>query len=319
MPNVKLTKITTIGSMLREKRIELGLELENIMAELKIRREFLEALENNEFEIFTSEGQMKGFTKNYAQMIGLNTDTALALLKRDSSEQISTRLLELNKSRSRDPIDVKQPQFKFINSKNIKILLSVAVVILIAGFVYWVVARTFQKPFLKITSPFEIEGEFKGKLEYADRSIVIDGFTEQGSIVTVNDLRINLNAAYEFKTPVLPLGGEENVISIKAQNAIGSTTEIQLRIVPKEVFISQMNIVLQNTGNSSKANILVDKVEAFNDILVQGQVLNLNAISEFSITIENPQNLSLKINSINFPLKPGLNTFVNTGQEIIAR
>lgn len=308
--------------MLRDRRIELGLGYENIIAELKIQQKFLEALENNEFDIFSSKGQMKGFTKNYAEMLGLNTETALALLKRDSAKDTSNRIvktdLSLNRqSRSTHQID-KQKNILF-NSKSIKILLSIFVIAIILLFVYWIVARTFQKPFLKITSPFEIEGDFKGKLEYSDRSISIDGYTEQGSIVTVNDLRISLNGAYEFKTPVLPLGGEENVISIKAQNAIGSTTEIQLRIVPKEVFISQINIVLQNTGNSSKASILVDKVEVFNDILVQGQVLNLNAISEFSISIENPQNLSLKINSINFPLKSGLNTFVNTGQQIVAR
>lgn len=315
MQNFDSLTIKTFGSTLKEAREKKKLTLDHIHAETKIIKSLLEDMENNYFESFSSEGQLKGFTKSYCKMLGLNEEIMLALLKRDSSKNMTNRI----------PAKITKSQNKFVNLQKIvspKVLRTAFLIVsvfAVIGFISFIVIKTFQKPTLKITSPFEISADFSGKLEYSDRSIVINGFTEQGSVVTINDLQLPLNAAYEFKSPVLPLGGEENVISIKARNAVGATSEILLRIVPKEVFISQMNIVLQNTGNSSKAAITVDGVEAFNDLLVSGQVLNLNAISNLVINTNNPENLILKINSIKFPLKQGINTFINTGQEIMTK
>lgn len=315
MQNFDSLKIKTFGSTLKETREKKNLTLDHIHAEIKVTKKLLEEMENNNFENFSSEGQLRGFTRLYSKMLGLNEEVMLALLKRDSSKSELTRMpVKISKSKN-DFTSLK----KIITPKFLKTVLITLSILAVISFMSFIIIKTFQKPLLKITSPFEISADFSGKLEYSDRSIVINGFTEQGSVVTINDLQLPLNAAYEFKSPVLPLGGEENVISIKARNAVGTTSEILLRIVPKEVFISQMNIVLQNTGTSSKAAITVDGVEAFNDILVPGQVLNLNAISNLVVNTNNPENLVLKINSINFPLKQGINTFINTGQEITTR
>lgn len=315
MQNIDSLTIKTFGSTLQEARKKKNLTIDHVHAETKILKSLLEDMENNYFENFSSEGQLRGFTRSYCKMLGLNEEIMLALLKRDSSRTQTERL----------PAKTSKPENNFtllsklITRKVLRTGLFIISLCVVIVLINYIVIKTFQKPLLKITSPFEISADFSGKLEYSDRSIVISGLTEQGAIVTINDIQVYLNAAYEFKSPVLPLGGEENVISIKARNAVGTVSEILLRIVPKEVFISQMNIVLQNTGNSAKTSITIDGVEAFNDILFSGQVLNLTAISNLVVNTNNPEHLVLKINSLDFPLKPGTNTFVNTGQEITTR
>lgn len=61
-----------IGRQLRAKRDELGLTLEQIQAETKIRRRYLEALETGNEDLIPGEVYVKGFLRFYANFLGLD-------------------------------------------------------------------------------------------------------------------------------------------------------------------------------------------------------------------------------------------------------
>lgn len=61
-----------IGRQLRAKRDELGLTLEQIQAETKIRRRYLEALETGKEDLIPGEVYVKGFLRFYANFLGLD-------------------------------------------------------------------------------------------------------------------------------------------------------------------------------------------------------------------------------------------------------
>ncbi len=61
-----------IGRQLRAKRDELGLTLEEIQAETKIRRRYLEALEIGKVDLIPGEVYVKGFLRFYANFLGLD-------------------------------------------------------------------------------------------------------------------------------------------------------------------------------------------------------------------------------------------------------
>ena len=67
-----------LGSRLREAREGLGLDLSQVEASTRIRRVFLEALEEERFDALPADVYTRGFIQNYARFLGLNPSELLA-------------------------------------------------------------------------------------------------------------------------------------------------------------------------------------------------------------------------------------------------
>ena len=63
------------GERLRETRESLGITLEEVEAETKIRKLYIEALETDNFAILPPQVYAKGFVKRYAKMLKLDGDS----------------------------------------------------------------------------------------------------------------------------------------------------------------------------------------------------------------------------------------------------
>lgn len=61
-----------IGETLRLARLEKGLEMHDVEKNTKIRRKYLEAMENEEWDVFPGRVYLKGFLKTYARFLGLD-------------------------------------------------------------------------------------------------------------------------------------------------------------------------------------------------------------------------------------------------------
>jgi hypothetical protein len=61
-----------IGNSLREARLRQGLDLARVEDDTKIRAKYLQALEDERFEILPSETYVKGFLRTYAEYLGLD-------------------------------------------------------------------------------------------------------------------------------------------------------------------------------------------------------------------------------------------------------
>jgi transcriptional regulator with XRE-family HTH domain len=66
-----------IGRRLRESREKLGLTLEEVERHTRIRIHHLEALERGDFAALASSVQARGFLRNYADFLGLESDQLL--------------------------------------------------------------------------------------------------------------------------------------------------------------------------------------------------------------------------------------------------
>lgn len=73
----------TVGEILRNERLEKKLALSEVEGATKIKKEFLEAIEGNNFQRISSEVAARGFIKNYAEFLGLSSKPILAVFKRD--------------------------------------------------------------------------------------------------------------------------------------------------------------------------------------------------------------------------------------------
>jgi cytoskeleton protein RodZ len=64
----------TLGETLEEARVNKGISIQEAAERTKIRVSFLEAFENNDFDIKLPEIYRKGFVKNYAELLDLNPE-----------------------------------------------------------------------------------------------------------------------------------------------------------------------------------------------------------------------------------------------------
>jgi cytoskeleton protein RodZ len=67
----------TLGSLLRTSREERHIDLDAVVKATKVRRHYLEALENEEWEKLPSQIFVKGFLRSYAEFLGLDKETVL--------------------------------------------------------------------------------------------------------------------------------------------------------------------------------------------------------------------------------------------------
>jgi len=69
-----------IGRLLKERREELGYTLQEAEEETRIRKTFLESLENNHFSELPGQAYVTGFIRVYASYLGLKSKPLLVLL-----------------------------------------------------------------------------------------------------------------------------------------------------------------------------------------------------------------------------------------------
>ena len=81
----------SIGSILRQQRRSKKLKLEEIAEELKIHPQYLEALENDQFELLPGKLYQRSFLKTYAQFLDLDQGNILKMFDQYEKSQRSFR------------------------------------------------------------------------------------------------------------------------------------------------------------------------------------------------------------------------------------
>src|SRR5215218_10943109 len=71
-----------IGEVLRSTRSRLGKDIYTVERETKIRRKYLQALENEEWDVLPGPTYTKGFLRTYANYLGLDADALVDEFRR---------------------------------------------------------------------------------------------------------------------------------------------------------------------------------------------------------------------------------------------
>jgi cytoskeleton protein RodZ len=121
---IELDPTWRAGRKLEEARRQLGLSVQEVADRIRVRREFLEALEAMNVKLLPGRAYALAFLRSYAQVLGLNTDEIVdqfqsecALSREDAEKQI------------RNPTSKPHPERPW--------LAAAALVVIAAGFVGW--------------------------------------------------------------------------------------------------------------------------------------------------------------------------------------
>lgn len=295
----------TIGARMKQRRKELGLSLEQVSDVVKIRKVYLEALEEGNYDVFDSAIYTKGFLKNYAVFLGIEPNRALALYRRECEEKQEKGL-----EASQKPIN--EPKFVITPGKVIFTVLAV-MIIAVFGYFYYQYQQFATPPFLDIRSP-------KDGTETLEDAVTIDGSTEIGSIVTINDQAIKTDDLGNFRVTVSLREGS-NRLKVASENGIGKKSEKYVNVflktdstvasgetpeetpsteteTPEEVVYSGVEMEVTIGPDSAWLLVETDGETAFTGVLVADTIKTFSASEKIYIKTGNAGSTNIKINGV---------------------
>lgn len=205
----------TVGEILAEKRKELGLSLEEIEKETKIRRQYLEAIEKNDFGKIKESTIVKGFIRNYAQILGLPPENVLAVFRRDFRENQKGQIIPRGMV---EPLTEKS--FYWTPKLTVIAFLS----LLFLGFAFFLASQYFS---FSSAPPLEVYSPQDGQVVH--EKVLVSGRTDKDASVKIDGSLISISEDGHFEEEVvLPRG--DNVLTVEATSRQGKKRVVNRQI-----------------------------------------------------------------------------------------
>lgn len=204
----------TVGSMLREARETKRLSLADVEGATRIRQKFLKAIEADDYGVLPSLTYAKGFVKNYAEYVGLSSDTVLAFFRRQTADVARSTLLPKGMA---DPLN--RSPFELTPARFVGILVGGLIVVFL-GYFGLQYRRLNRPPSLVIDQP-------KNEIIVTERKVDVFGRTDTDATVTINGTTTLVRGDGKFFDQVTLEPGV-NTITIMATSRFGKTaTEVR--------------------------------------------------------------------------------------------
>ncbi len=203
-----------VGQRLKEVRLAKHLSLEDVAKHTKIRASFLSAIERGEYHKLPSSSYAQGFVRNYAEYLGLPVNEIMALFRREFDEEKSFRVIPEGFVKE-DGLPVRK--IKFHQS----ILLVIAALVLLGGFLLFQYRAAFIDPKLIVESPKEND--------ITSTDVKVTGESDPNATVTVNNTPVILTKQGKFTKQIAVFPGKATVV-IRAVNTFGRESIIERTI-----------------------------------------------------------------------------------------
>lgn len=206
-------KTKTIGQILRSEREFHTLTLQEMAQQTRIRLEYLEALENDQYDLLPASTFVKGYIRAYGQLFGFDYQPLIAMLRRDFKESARGTLVPQEFIK---PAFKKQPVWTPVTYVMLGLATVFTVLIAYIGFQWW---QLQQPPDLWVFTPDE-DSEVAAQ-------VVVQGQTESDAIVTVNQQPVSLQPDGRFETELYLVREGLNTISVEAKDRRGKSRLLQ--------------------------------------------------------------------------------------------
>ena len=159
-------KITKVGAMLKEMRLQKGLKIAEISKHLCIRKHYIEAIEESDYKEIPAFPYGIGFIRSYANFLGLNGENIVDLYKEETQgdRNKDTKVLEPQK-------DALMPEVRYV-------LISIVAIVLI--YIVWVLFNSREEA---------VDEDFaeQNNIVMNGEAVVIEDFNVNSSATEEND------------------------------------------------------------------------------------------------------------------------------------
>ncbi len=206
-------KIKSVGELLKEERISHNVTLEFLAKKTKIKAEYLEYLENNQFDKLPASPFIKGYIKTYARIFGFEYKPIIAVLRRDYKEGNKGQLV---------PRDFLKPVIRERATWNPITASAMIIGGVFLTLVMFVIYKWYvfnKPPFIEISSPTDNQE--------VSSQVKISGRTNPEALLVINSQPVALQPDGSFNTEVLIPREGSNTITIESTDKRGKTNLIQ--------------------------------------------------------------------------------------------
>jgi hypothetical protein len=207
----------TVAHLLKKAREAKGLSFEQIRETLKIHPRFLRALEESDYQVFSSPVHLKGFLKNYAEYLGLDVAAILAFWRREYDE-----------AQAKKKGSFLTPLPRVLNITPGLILGGFTVFAVVGFFLYLLLAyrSVAEAPPLRVESPAT-------DIKVATPSLLIAGQTDPEAVLTLNGERLRLDERGRF-AETLRLSTGVNRLNFSVTSKLGKERRVSRTVVVEE-------------------------------------------------------------------------------------
>ncbi|MCX6733134.1 MAG: helix-turn-helix domain-containing protein [Candidatus Roizmanbacteria bacterium] len=198
----------SVGKLLKDARERKKLSLRDVEKRIKVREQFISALEEDRWDTFTSRIYVTGILKNYARFLELDERKILAFFRREYERIEDIKFKEKVSS-------------SYLSSDSKKTIIAGFVIAfaLLIGYFSYQLFQFLKPPTIQIVSPQS--STFK-----RERTIKIIGKTDKEAVITIMGERVYQNKEGVFEY-VMPLKQKINPISIEVIGANGKKTILE--------------------------------------------------------------------------------------------
>lgn len=184
----------TAGDLLREKRLTKELTVEAVAAKIKVKPEYLKALEDSHYQHLPSATTTKGFLRNYARTLHLNPDTVVAMFRRDFTQNQKGEII---------PRGLVEPVAGKPRLVSANLVLTLTALLAFLFFLGYQLFSWWSLPRLELLQPEE--GEVYGE------KVTIKGTTDPDAGIKVNDQQVLVDQNGQFTLDLLFPAGTHSV------------------------------------------------------------------------------------------------------------
>jgi len=198
----------SVGKLLKEAREKKKISLRDVEKQIKVREQFIRALEEDKWYVFTSRIYVTGILKNYSHFLGLDERKILAFFRREYERSEELKFKE-------------KISTSYLSSDSKKTLLAgfIFICIVLVGYFTYQLFQYLKPPAVHIVSPTNTI--FKREL-----TVKVIGKTEKEAVITIMGERIYQNEKGIFEYNML-LKKKENPLLIEVIGANGKKTVLK--------------------------------------------------------------------------------------------
>lgn len=232
--------LSSIGEVLRKRRDELGLSIENVAGKLNLRKVMVDSIERGDEKFLPHEVYVKGYIKEYARLLGIESDILPLLVVAPVPVAVSETPEEVRKETVSSRFISKLARTRIPSP--VIVYSAVVIVILIIFFLVGTrEERQVQGPGIENVHHLSAPSKEQEKISVTDKiqkklvitchertwiSVVIDGMEKKEFMLSPEEI-IVLNGKDHFELLVGNAGGVKVFLNGKDTGFSGNTREVK--------------------------------------------------------------------------------------------
>ena len=187
-----------LGEFLTVRRKEIGLSLSEVSKSLSIGKDYLAALEENNFQSLPPDIYVKGFVSRYADFLNLDSKKAVLLYEKRKN----VRIKDVSYSR---PFGSHLQIFRFLNYRNFIFFLGFTISAILFFYILKIISPLYSKPSFKLAYPPNCP------FETNEEKIELKGVVQPEGHLLINGEEILTDKEGLFVSPIILKTGENGI------------------------------------------------------------------------------------------------------------